>query len=50
MYYNKPLNDFKRLVSDKNNNVLNLINKDNYRHNMTLLVSDLNILICENNN
>ena len=47
VYYDKPLNDFERLVSDKNN-IVNLINNDNYRHNITLLVKDFEILICEN--
>ena len=47
VYYNKPLNDFERLVSVKNN-IVNLINNDNYRHNITLLVDDFKILICEN--
>ena len=49
-YYNKALNDFKRLVFDKNNNIVTLINKDNYRNNITLLVSDINIIISRNNN
>ena len=50
LYYNKPLNDFKRLVFDENNNIVNLINNTNYRHNITLLVDDFNILISGNNN
>ena len=50
MYYNKPLNNFKRLVSVKNNSIVNLINKNDYRHNITLLVNDFNIRICGNNN
>ena len=47
VYYNKPLNDFERLVSVRNN-IVNLINNDNYKHNMTLLVDDFRIFICEN--
>ena len=50
VYYNMPLNDFKRLVYDENNIIVNLINNDNYRHNIALLINDFNILICENNN
>ena len=50
VYYNKPLNDFKCLVFAKNNSILNLINNDNYGHNITLLVDDFNIFICKNNN
>ena len=50
VYYNKALNDFKRLVFDKNNDIVTLINKDNYRNNITLLVSDINIIISRNNN
>ena len=50
LYYNKPLNDFKRLVFDENNNIVNLINNTNYRHNITLLVDGFNILISGNNN
>ena len=48
MYYDKPLNDFERFVSDKNN-ILNLVNNDNYRYNIALLVDDFRIFICENN-
>ena len=48
--YNKDLNNCKRLVSVKNNNFVNLINKDNYRHNITLLLDNFKILICENDN
>ena len=47
VYYSKPLNDFKRLVSVENN-IVNLINNDNYRHNITLLADGFNIFICEN--
>ena len=50
LYYNKPLNDFKHLVFDENNNIVNLINNNNYRHNITLLVDDFNILISGKNN
>ena len=35
VYYNKPLNDFERLVS-VSNNIINLINNDNYKHIITL--------------
>ena len=49
MYYKKPLNDFKRLVSVKNN-IINLIDEDNYRNNTTLLVDGFNILTSGNNN
>ena len=34
VYYNTPLNDFKRLVYDENNIIVNLINNDNYIHNI----------------
>ena len=44
IHYNIPFNDFKRLVSVKNN-IVNLINKDNHKHNITLLVNDFNIRI-----
>ena len=47
MYYNKPLSDFEHLVSVRNN-IVNLINNDNYKHNITLLVDDFRISICEN--
>ena len=47
VYYNKPLNDFEHLVSVRNN-IVNLINNDNYKHNITLLVDDFRISICEN--
>ena len=50
VYYNKDLNNCKRLVSVKINNIVNLIHKDNYRHNITLLVDNFKILICENDN
>ena len=48
VYYNKPLSDFKRLESAKNNNIVNLIN-NNYRHKVALLVNDYRIFICEDN-
>ena len=47
VYYKKPLNCFERLVSVKNN-IKNLINSNNYNHNIALLVDDFNILIFEN--
>ena len=46
VYYNKPLNDFECLVSVKND-IVNLINNDNYKYNTTLLVDDFRIFICE---
>ena len=45
--YDKPFKDFKRLVYDEKNIIVSLINNDNYRHNIKLLVNDFNILICE---
>ena len=45
--YNKPLNDFERLVSVKNN-IVNLVNNDNYRHKIASLVNAFEMLICEN--
>ena len=50
LYYNnnnKPLNDFERLVSVKNNTV-NSINNDNHKRNITLLVDNFRVFICEN--
>ena len=44
---NKPSNYFERLVLAKNN-IVNLIKNDNYRHNITLLLDNINIFICEN--
>ena len=44
---NKPLNDFERLVSVKNNTV-NSINNDNHKRNITLLVDNFRVFICEN--
>ena len=44
---NKPSNYFERLVLAKNN-IVNLIKSDNYRHNITLLLDNINIFICEN--
>ena len=49
-YYNKPLNDFKRLVYVENNSIVNLINNNNYRNNIKLLVDDFYIFISGNNN
>ena len=49
VYYKKPLNDFKPLVSVKNN-IINLIDEDNYRNKITLLVDGFNILTSGNNN
>ena len=45
--YNKPLNDFERLVTVRNN-IVNLICNDNYKHKITLLVDDFRTFICEN--
>ena len=46
--YNKPLNDFERLVSVKNN-IVNLINNgNNPKHKITLLVENINIFVCKN--
>ena len=45
VYYNKPLNDLKPVVSVEFNSFVNLINNDNYRHNIILLVDDFNIFI-----
>ena len=48
LYYKKPLNNFERLVSVKNN-IVNLIDDDNnHKHNITLLVDNINIFVCEN--
>ena len=33
VYYNKPLNDFKPLVYDENNSIVNLINNNNHKNN-----------------
>ena len=49
IYYNIPFNDFKHLVSVKHNYIVNLINKDNRKHNITLLVNDSNILFTKHN-
>ena len=46
VYYNKPLNDFERLVSVRNN-IADLISNDNCKHNITLLVDDFRIFICK---
>ena len=48
LYYKKPLNDFERLVSVKND-IVNLINSDNnHKHKITLLVHNINIFVCKN--
>ena len=47
MYYNKVLNDFEHFVSDRNN-IVNSINNDKRKHNITLLVDDYKIFICQN--
>ena len=47
VYYNKVLNDFERFVSDRNN-IVNSINNDKRKHNITLLVDDYKIFICQN--
>ena len=39
---------FDRFVSVRNN-IVNLINNDNYKHKITLLADDFRIRICENN-
>ena len=41
------LNDFECLVSVKNNTV-NSINNDNHKRNITLLVDNFRVFICEN--
>ena len=47
LVYYKILNDFDRMVSVKNN-IINLINNDNYKQNITLSVDNFRIFICEN--
>ena len=47
LVYYKILNDFNRMVSIRNN-IVNLINNDNYEHNVTLLVDHYKIFICQN--
>ena len=47
VYYNKVLNDFEHFVSDRNN-IVNSINNDKRKHNITLLVDDYKIFICQN--
>ena len=49
VHYKKPFNNFEGLVSAKNK-IVNLINNDNHDHNITLLVSNHRICICENDN
>ena len=46
VYYNKFLNNFEPLVS-VTNNIVNLINNDECKYNITLLVDDFRIFICE---
>ena len=45
-YYNISFNDFKSLMSVKNN-IVHLINKDNHKQNITLSGNDFNIHIYE---
>ena len=44
--YYKILNYFNRFVSVKNN-IVNLINSDKRKHDITLLIDDIRIFICE---
>ena len=44
--YYKILNYFNRFVSVKNN-IVNLINNDKRKHDITLLIDDIRIFICE---
>ena len=44
--YYKILNDFDCFVTVKNN-IVNLINNDKLKHNITLLVDDVRMFICE---
>ena len=46
VYYNRFLNNFEPLVSVRNN-IVNLINNDERKYNITLLVDDFRIFICE---
>ena len=43
--YYEILNDFERLVSVKNN-IVNLIDNDKFKHNITLLVDNIRMFIC----
>ena len=46
VYYNKFLNNFEPLILVRNN-IVNLINNDERKYNITLLVDDFRIFICE---
>ena len=46
VYYKKFLNNFEPLVSVRNNTV-NLVNNDECKYNISLLVDDFRIFICE---
>ena len=46
LVYYKILNNFERFVLVKMN-IVNLINDDKFRHNLTLLVDHTRIFICE---
>ena len=48
LYY-KILNDFDHIEKSDWNNIANLINNDNYIHDITLLVDDSKRFICEKN-
>ena len=43
----KILSDLNRIESDRND-IVNLINNDGYKHDITLLVDGSKIFICEN--
>ena len=45
--YYKILNDFDHVGKYDGNNIVNLINNDNYKHDITLLVDDSKIFIYE---
>ena len=45
--YYKILNDFDHIEKSDRNNIVNLINNDNYKHDMTSLVDDSKIFICK---
>ena len=45
--YYKILNDFDRIKKSDRNNIVNLINIDKYKHDITLLVDDSKTFICE---
>ena len=44
--YYKILSDLNRIESDRND-IVNLINNDGYKHDITLLVDQSKISICE---